>query len=72
MKKYVLTGTEINMIVQALNKDIASVREDMDRAHDGDAIQAIGEVIMNSRMELVTKLNDLVNSGCKKVQVIIG
>ena len=70
MRKNEITTTQVNWIITALNHDIASIRDEIDHAEDGSPITAIGEILMDERTALVTKLTDMIANGCKTIRLI--
>ena len=70
MRKNELTTTQINWIITALNHEVASIRDEIDHAEDGSPISAIGEILMDERTALVTKLTDMIATGCKIIRLI--
>lgn len=64
-----ITLTQIQWIIHALQKEMGMIRDDMDKSPDGSPTYALGEVILCGRENLVTKLNDIVESGYKTIRI---
>ena len=64
-----ITLTQVQWIIHALQKEMGAVRDEMDRAKDNSPTYAIGEVILAGREELIRKLNDMIESGCKTIRI---
>lgn len=64
-----ITLTQVQWIIHALQKEMGMIRDEMDHAPDGSPICAIGEVTLCGRENLVTKLNDIVESGFKTIRI---
>lgn len=64
-----ITLTQVSWIIHALQTEMAQTRNEMDSASDGSPIVALGEVLLESRQALVTKLNDIVESGYKTIRI---
>lgn len=69
MEKNEITLTQVQWIIQALQKDMAAVRDEMEQASDGSPTYALGEIVYEGRQSLVTKLNDIVESGYKTIRI---
>lgn len=64
-----LTYTQLDWIVQALNHYVAYVRDEMDKAPDGSPILAFGEIVIDSRSALATKIKDISVSKHKTIRL---
>ena len=64
-----ITVTQVQWIINALQKEMGQVRDEMDRSKDNSPTYAIGEVIIAGREELVTKLTDMIESGVKTIRI---
>ena len=64
-----ITITQVQWIINALQKEMGQVRDEMDRSKDNSPTYAIGEVILAGREELVTKLTDMIESGVKTIRI---
>ena len=64
-----ITLTQVQWIIHALQKEMGMIRDEMDQAPDGSPISAIGEITLCGRENLVTKLNDIVESGFKTIRI---
>ena len=69
MERNEITQVQVKWIINALQKEMGMIRDEMDRAKDGSPIVAIGEVTLCGREKLVTKLNDLLESGAKSIRI---
>ena len=65
----IISKTEINWIVNALQNNIVSVRDDMENCEENSPIWSLGEITIQNLEDLITKLNDIANSGCKSVRI---
>lgn len=64
-----LTRTELDWCVMALNHDIASIQAEIDAAKGNETIAGIGQMAIESREALRTKLTDIIMSGQKNVAI---
>ena len=69
MERNEITLTQVHWIIHALQTEMGAVRDEMDRSPDGSPICAIGEIILDGREALITKLNDIVESGMKTIRI---
>ena len=69
MRRPELTKTQLGWIILALQHELVRVREEMDVADDGSPIIAIGECVLETRKDLIDKLEDAVNGGCKTIAI---
>jgi len=67
---YKLTRTQIGWIVLALQHEVANCKAEMDAAEDGSPLQALGEIVVESRENLITLLNDIQHSGAKRITIV--
>ena len=64
-----LTAVEVGWIMSALNQDIANVKAAMDASEDNSPLCAFGELYIEGREKLVTKLMDFMGSTGKVIYV---
>lgn len=65
-----LTRTQLKWIVSALNHDIAITKKEIDQCkNDNSPIAAVGEVFILGRQNLVTILEDIINSDKKTIRI---
>lgn len=64
-----LTATEVGWIISALNQDIGAVKDAMDASDDNSPLYAFGELYIEGRERLVTKLVDFLGSEGKTLYV---
>ena len=69
-KGTIITSTEVQWIIQALIHDMSSVKYDMSRSEDGSPVCALGEIFLEGRTALKTKLMDALENGDKTVHII--
>ena len=65
-----LTAVEIKWIMDALNHDIANVKEAMDASEDNSPLCAFGELYIEGREKLVAKLMDFMGSTARVIYVM--
>ena len=70
MTKMKITGTEIRWMINALNRDIASIKEEMDHSEEDSPIWAFGEVAIEGRESLRNRLVDFMDSDSKTISVM--
>ena len=63
-----LSTTELGWIVQALNHEIVTYRIEIEET-DSDVVKNLSYLAIKTRTNLVTKLNDLINSKAKRVEI---
>ena len=63
-----LSPTELGWIVQALNHEIVTYRIEIEET-DSDVVKNLSYLAIKTRTNLVTKLNDLINSKAKRVEI---
>lgn len=66
---YKLTRTQLGWIELALLHEIANAKAEMDAAEDGSPVQALGELVVESRQHLATLINDVIYSGAKRITI---
>ena len=69
MERNEITTTQMQWIIRALQKEMGMIRDEMDQSHDGSPTYALGEIALCGRENLVTKLNDIVESGYKTIRI---
>lgn len=69
MDRNEITVTQLRWMIHALQREMASVRDEMEHASDGSPIVAFGEVVYEGRANLVTKLEDIIESGYKTIKI---
>ena len=65
-----ITSTEVKWIIQALIHDMSSVKYDMARSEDGSPACALGEIFLDGRSALKTKLMDALENGEKTIHIV--
>ena len=65
----VLTSTEIAWIVQALNREIVTYRNEI-KETDSDVVKNLGYLVIETRTNLVTKLTDIACGTKKYIEIV--
>jgi len=67
--KMKLTSIEIKWIINALNRDMAITKNEMDFSEENSPVWALGELHIENLTELKTKLMDFLESDNKTIYV---
>ena len=69
MERNEITLTQVHRIINALQREMVAIRNEMDQSYDGSPICSFGEILYNGRENLVTQLSDIINSGYKTIRI---
>lgn len=64
-----VSKTELHWLINSLLTDINQTQLEIDQAESGSLIRSIGRIRIDGRKNLITKLNDILESGARRIDI---